>query len=272
MLPPNRIKTALDQRGVAFGTWAQINSPEICELSARSGLDFVIVDMEHGSFGIESATAMVRAVEGGGAASIVRAPDATRTNIFKVLDAGASGVMVPNVENADTVARIVEAARFAPVGRRGACPCVRATSHGVDDWRDYVAWTADNLVVAVLVETAEGLRNFDEIIAVPGLTMVAMGPFDLSMAMGHEGNWKHPEVRRKQEEMARLARARGLYVMASTFDSDPEDLRRQVEGWRELGVRLFAVSGDRFMLSSGFTAIVSTLHGAPSEARRVSRR
>jgi 4-hydroxy-2-oxoheptanedioate aldolase len=124
----------------------------------------------------------------------------------------------------------------------------------------------------VLVETAEGLRNFEEIIAVPGLTMVAMGPFDLSMAMGHEGNWKHPEVRRKQEEMVRSARARGLDVMASTFDSDPDDLRRQVEGWKELGVRLFAVSGDRFMLSSGFTAIVSTLHSSPSEARRVSQR
>lgn len=267
----NRVRAALDRGDPAFGTWAQINSPEICELSARSGLEFVIVDMEHGSFGIESATAMVRAVEVGGAVSIVRVPDATRTNIFKVLDAGASGVMVPNVEDAATAARIVEAARFAPIGRRGACPCVRATSHGVDDWREYVAWTSDNLIVAVLVETPEGLRNFDEIIAVPGLTMVAMGPFDLSQAMGFEGNWKHPEVRRKQEEMVRKARARGLDVMASTFDSNPEDLREQVEGWKRLGVRLFAVSGDRFMLSAGFTAIVSTLHRTHSEPRQAAQ-
>jgi len=260
MLQRNRIRSALDERGVAFGSWCQINSPEIAELTARSGIDFCIVDMEHGSFGIESAASMVRAVEAGGASSVVRVPDATRTNIFKVLDAGASGVMIPNVEDAQTVSAVVEAARFAPTGRRGACPCVRATAHGVDDWQDYVAWSADNVVVAILVETARGLENYDEIIAAPGLSMVAMGPFDLSMALGYNGNWKHPEVRRKQEEMVRKARARGLDVMASTFDSDPEDLSRQVESWKELGVRLFAVSGDRFMLSSGYKAIVSRLH------------
>ncbi len=251
----------METRGTAFGSWCQINSPEIAELTARSGIDFCIVDMEHGSFGIESAAAMVRAVAAGGASSVVRVPDATRTNIFKVLDAGASGVMVPNIEDAETVRAVVDYARFAPEGRRGACPCVIATAHGVDDWRDYVAWSADNLVVAVLVETARGLENYDEIIAVRGLTMVAMGPFDLSMALGLNGDWKHPEVRRKQEDMVRKARARGLDVMASTFDSDPEDLARQVASWKELGVRLFAVSGDRFMLSSGYKAIVSRLQG-----------
>ncbi len=262
MLERNRIFGALDEKGVAFGSWCQINSPEIAELTARSGIDFCIVDMEHGSFGIESAAAMIRAVEAGGASSMVRVPDATRTNIFKVLDAGASGLMVPNVEDAATARAIVQAARFAPAGRRGACPCVRATAHGVDDWKDYVAWSAENVVVAVLVETARGLENYDEIIAVPGLTMVAMGPFDLSMALGFDGDWKHPEVRRKQEEMVRKARTHGLDVMASTFDSDPEDLARQVASWKDLGVRLFAVSGDRFMLSSGYKAIVSHLHGA----------
>ena len=71
-----------------------MNSPEFCEVAARSGLDFVIVDMEHGSFGIEAAVNMIRAVEAGGAAAVVRVPDATRTNILKVLDAGAAVVLV----------------------------------------------------------------------------------------------------------------------------------------------------------------------------------
>jgi 4-hydroxy-2-oxoheptanedioate aldolase len=106
----------------------------------------------------------------------------------------------------------------------------------------------------------KGLENYDEIIAVPGLTMIAMGPFDLSMALGFEGDWKHPEVRRRQEDMVRRARARGLEVMASTFDSDPADLARQVASWKELGVRVFAVSGDRFMLSSGYKSIFARLH------------
>jgi 4-hydroxy-2-oxoheptanedioate aldolase len=86
-----------------------------------------------------------------------------------------------------------------------------------------------------------------------------MGPFDLSQALGYGGNWKHPDVRRKQEEMVRIARANGLEVMAATFDSNPEDLRNQTTEWQALGVRMFAVSGDRFMLSSGYKSIVSAL-------------
>lgn len=259
MLPRNKILAALDARDIAIGTWAQMNSPEFCEVAARSGLDFVIVDMEHGSFGIEAAVNMIRAVEAGGAASVVRVPDATRTNILKVLDAGADVVLVPNVETRAMAESIVDAARYAPAGRRGACPCVRATAHGVEGWQQYLAWSEKNILVGILVETPEGIRNFEDIVSVPGLDIVGMGPFDLSQALGYGGDWKHPDVRRKQEEMIRIARSHNLEVMASTFDSNPDDLRRQVEGWRTHDVRMFAVSGDRFMLSSGYTSIVSSL-------------
>ena len=236
-----------------------MNSPEFCEVAARSGLDFVIVDMEHGSFGIEAAVNMIRAVEAGGAAAVVRVPDATRTNILKVLDAGADVVLVPNVETREMAQSIVNSARYAPTGRRGACPCVRATAHGVEQWGDYIAWAEKNILVGILVETPEGLRNFEDIVSVPGLDIIGMGPFDLSQALGYGGDWKHPDVRRKQEEMIRIARSHKLEVMAATFDSNPEDLRRQVQDWKRHQVRMFAVSGDRFMLSSGYKSIVSSL-------------
>jgi 4-hydroxy-2-oxoheptanedioate aldolase len=272
MLSTNKITTALDSKGLAVGTWAQMNSPEFCEVAARSGLDFVIVDMEHGSFGIEAAVSMIRAVEAGGAASIVRVPDASRTNILKVLDAGANVVLVPNVETRATAESIVSAARYTPVGRRGACPCVRATAHGVEAWGDYLAWSDKNVLVGVLVETPEGLRNFEDIVSVPGLDIIAMGPFDLSQALGLGGDWKHPEVRRKQEEMIRIARHHDLEVMAATFDSNPEDLRRQVQDWKRHEVRMFAVSGDRFMLSSGYKSIVSSLSPLRAQDHRLPER
>jgi len=256
----NGIQVALREKDVAFGTWAQMNAPEFCEIAARSGLDFVIVDMEHGAYGIDSAVNMIRAVEAGGAAPVIRVPDASRSGILKALDAGAVGLLVPNVDSKQMAEEIVSAARYAPRGSRGACPCTRATAHGVENWQDYLDWCDKNLMVAALIETAEGIRNYEEIISVPGLDVVAMGPFDLSQALGYNGDWKHPEVRRKQEEMVKMARSRGLEVMGSTFDSDPVSLRDQVDGWKQLGVRMFAVSGDRFMLSSGFKSIVSTLN------------
>ena len=272
MLSTNKISGALDSRGLAVGTWAQMNSPEFCEVAARSGLDFVIVDMEHGSFGIEAAVNMIRAVEAGGAASMVRVPDASRTNILKVLDAGADVVLVPNVETREMAEAIVNAARYAPAGRRGACPCVRATGHGVEGWADYLAWSDKNILVGVLVETPEGLRNFEDIVSVPGLDIIAMGPFDLSQALGLGGDWKHPEVRRKQEEMIRIARRHDLEVMAATFDSNAEDLRRQVQDWKRHEVRMFAVSGDRFMLSSGYKSIVSSLSPLRAQNLRLAER
>ena len=272
MLSTNKIIGALDSRGLAVGTWAQMNSPEFCEVAARSGLDFVIVDMEHGSFGIEAAVNMIRAVEAGGAASIIRVPDASRTNILKVLDAGADVVLVPNVETREMAEAIANAARYAPAGRRGACPCVRATGHGVEAWGDYLAWSDKNILVGVLVETPEGLRNFEDIVSVPGLDIIAMGPFDLSQALELGGDWKHPEVRRKQEEMVRIARRHNLEVMAATFDCDPEDLRRQVQDWKRQEVRMFAVSGDRFMLSSGYKSIVSSLSPLRAQNLRLAER
>jgi 4-hydroxy-2-oxoheptanedioate aldolase len=259
MLPPNKIATALDAYGLAVGTWAQMNSPEFSELAARSGLDFVIVDMEHGSFGIESAVNMIRGIEVGGAAPMVRVPDASPTSILKILDAGAQVVLVPNVETRATAVSIVEASRYAPRGRRGACPCVRANGHGTEPWAEYVSWTENNILIGILVETPDGFRHFGDIISVPGLNIIAMGPFDLSQALGFGGDWKHPEVRRKQEEMIRMAKAHGLEVMISTFDSNPEDLKEQIHGWTKHGVRMFVVSGDRFMLSSGYKSIVSSI-------------
>src|SRR5215218_2010932 len=127
MRDDNKIRIALRDRSVAFGTWAQMNAPEFCEIAGRSGLDFVIVDMEHGAFGIDSAVNMIRAVEAGGAAPVIRVPDASRSGILKALEAGAVGLLVPNVDSKQMAEEIVAAARFAPRGTRGACPCTRAT-------------------------------------------------------------------------------------------------------------------------------------------------
>jgi 4-hydroxy-2-oxoheptanedioate aldolase len=263
----NRILAALDAGGCAFGTWAQMSSPEFCEIAARSGLEFVIVDMEHGSFGIETAVNMIRAVEFGGATAMVRVHDALPSTLLKALDAGASAVLVPNVDSRRMAETIVEATQFAPKGRRGACPCTRATGHGVVPWSDFLEWCDHNILVAVLIETPEGFANFDDIISVPGIDVVAFGPFDLSQAMGLNGDWKHPSVLKKQEELVRRALDKGIQVMPSTFDSDPQSLAKQVAHWKDFGARIFAVSGDRFMLSSGYGEIVKRLSDVPDVAQ-----
>jgi 4-hydroxy-2-oxoheptanedioate aldolase len=259
LIPTNRIRTSLAERGLAYGTWAQMGSPEFCELAALSGLDFVIVDMEHSSFGIETAVNMIRAVQYGGASAMVRAPDATPSTILKILDAGAAALMVPNVSSGAMTQAIVSASRHAPRGTRSACPCTRASGHGIMAWQDHVAACEADVQIAVLIETADGIANFDDIIAVPGIDIVALGPFDLSQAMGYAGDWTHPAVQGRLEQLVRRALDPGLDVMPSIFDTEPEALAGQIARWRSLGARIFAIGGDRFMLSAGYRSLQQEL-------------
>jgi len=260
-MKPNRALEAMQTRGVAYGSWTQMNCPEISELQARSGLDFVIVDMEHGSFGIESAVRMMTAIEAGGASSVVRVPEATPATILKVLDAGAAGIIIPNVETPEQVQAVVDASRYAPEGRRGACPCTRSTGHGVYDWNQSVQWARDNVMVIGLVETPLGIENFSKIIGVEGLSAVGVGQFDLSQAMGLAGDHEHPDVLRKQELLVGEAREKGVDIFAVCFASDPGEIETAIRRWRKLGSRFIAVSGDRFMLSAGYGRIAKTLSG-----------
>ncbi|MEQ8346421.1 MAG: aldolase/citrate lyase family protein [Sneathiellaceae bacterium] len=257
--PTNPIRTAIAEQGMAFGTWIQMNAPEAAELAAAAGLDFVIVDMEHGSFGIAEAAGLIRAVQAGGAAPLVRVPDHDPTGLLKVLDAGAAGVLVPGVETAAQAAAIVAATRFAPDGTRGACPCTRATWHGLVDWPDHLAWAQANILTLLIVESLEGVRNFEEILAVPGIFAIGIGMFDLAQAMGHGGDFTHPAV---QAELARLsgqARAAGIEVFSATFDATPGTVTAAARHWRGLGARLFAASADRMMLAAGYRAVTAAL-------------
>jgi 4-hydroxy-2-oxoheptanedioate aldolase len=255
----NPVLTAFEKRNVAYGTFVQNNSPENCEIAARSGLDFVIIDMEHGTFGIESAAHMIRAAETCGTAPIVRIPESSRSTILKVLDAGAVGIIVPNVESAEQLREVVAATRYAPNGTRGACPCVRSTGHGVLEWDASVAWAEKNIMVIALVETKAGIENFEEIISVEGLNVVGIGQFDLSMSLGYEGDHHHPEVIRKQKEMNARALAKGVDVMGAIFDSDPKAVRASVDGWRTQGARFLALTGDRFVLAAAYRNVAAAV-------------
>lgn len=142
-----------------MGTWAQMASPEFVELVGHVGFDFVIIDLEHGSFGIETAVNMIRAAEAANTAPIVRVASGSEWEILKVLDAGALGILVPGVSTAEQAKQVVRAAKYGPTGIRGACPATRATGHGAWAWSEYLRWANSETMVWLLVEGVEGIRN-----------------------------------------------------------------------------------------------------------------
>jgi 2-keto-3-deoxy-L-rhamnonate aldolase RhmA len=225
-----------------------MKNPEACELAAAVGYDFVVIDMEHGSFGWDGAVDMVRAVECGGATPIIRLPGDSPVDIKKALDAGALGVIIPRISTPEQASQVVQAAKYEPSGKRGACPVVRATSHGLVDWKAYRRWADENVMVWGIIETVEAVQNFEDILT-QGLNAIALGPFDLSMSMGLGGDTEHPEVKKEINRLADMALRKGVDFVVTLFALEPAVMGESARFWKEKGCRLITTSSDRAILS-----------------------
>lgn len=210
----------------AVGTWTQIASAECVDMLGAAGFDFTIVDCEHGAFGLETAENLFRACDANGLVPLARAPGGDARWIGRALDAGAAAVVVPGIGSAAEAAEAVAAARYAPEGARGACPCVRAGGHFIRDWRAHEAAEAAKGVIA-FVETRGGLDEVEAICATPGLLAPLVGPFDLSVSLGFRGDYRAPPVEAAVGRMLAAAAAAGLPVVAPVFDPDPAEASRQ---------------------------------------------
>lgn len=235
---------------VLRGTWAQIRAPEVVDMIGAAGFDFAIIDCEHGAFGIETAETLIRACNAAGIAPALRVSRLDEVEIMKALDAGAGAIVVPNVETAEEAARAVAATRFSPHGQRGACPCCRSGDHFIADWEAYQTSQHEDTGAIALVETLAGADVFESIISVPGLAGVMLGPFDLAVSMGHSGNWRHPVVQGRLNDMALCAILAEVPVILPVFAPSPEENHDLIARWTSLGVRCFAIGADKIILSA----------------------
>ena len=235
----------------ALGTWSQIASEECIDMLGAAGLQFTIVDCEHGAFGIETAEKLFRACDANDLAPLVRAPSNDPVFIGRALDAGAVGVVVPGISTAAEAAAAVAATRYAPDGTRGACPCVRAGGHFIRDWRAHVTSQARETGIVALVETRAGLGNIEAITRVEGLMALMIGPFDLSVSLGLDGDYQHPENQAAVARMLAAAQAAKLPVMAPVFHPDPAEAQVQQRRWMDSGVNLFVIGTDKIIFAEG---------------------
>ena len=161
------------------GAWLSIPSSVCAEVAARSGFDYVCVDTQHGPLDYQATVSLLQGIELGGSNSLVRVPWNEPGVIGKMLDAGSQGVIVPMVNTAAEAEAVVRACRYAPNGARSYGPTVVGLRHD-----DYVAWAIDHVAVIPMIETVEAVRNIDDILAVPGIDAVYVGPADLSLTLG----------------------------------------------------------------------------------------
>jgi 4-hydroxy-2-oxoheptanedioate aldolase len=248
----NRVKNNDRNGDLVAGVTVQLSSPEVVEMCGASGYDFVWIDAEHGSFELETAVHMFRAADAFGMTPLFRVPNHEPSLIMRALDAGAMGVIVPNVSTRAQAQAVVSAARYKMDGNggmRGACPGTRATSYQTSDWNGFATWSNANVTVWALIETTAGVKNIDEILTVEGIDAIALGPFDLAHEMGFPGQVLHPEVTSALELVVEKAQQQGVDVVASLFSESASDMSAERAHWFARGVRMFSVGSDRGLVT-----------------------
>jgi len=249
-----------------LGTWSQLGSPEAIDILGAAGFDFTIIDAEHGSFGMEAVENLVRACDAAAIVPLVRVPSADPMHITRALDAGAAAVVVPGIRSVEEAAAAIACGRFAPEGVRGACPCVRAGGHWVEDWRGYAASCERETGIVALAETTGALDDVGAICELPGLRALMIGPFDLSVALGLQGDTHHPQLVGAIRRMLGAARKRSVPAILPVFAPDLIEARKQVESWHSEGVRHFTLGTDKILLHSQSARFVTGLRGTLGEA------
>lgn len=227
-----------------IGTSVSCTDPTITE--ALCGLsDFIWIDAEHGPLSLERIQGHLMATKGSGAAALVRVPWNDPVLIKPVLDIGADGVIVPLVRHAEDVRRAVAACRYPPDGIRGYGPR-RPSQYGRLSGPEFCRLANASIIIVAQIEHSDALENLDEILAVPGLTSVLVGPNDLAGSMGLMGQPEHPRVLSAMETVVARARAAGVFASVA-IGGGPEAF----SAWVQRGVSWISVGGDiGFMLSA----------------------
>jgi 2-dehydro-3-deoxyglucarate aldolase/4-hydroxy-2-oxoheptanedioate aldolase len=242
------LKESLRQGHVAIGTWVfEFNSPGIARLLASTGVDFVVYDMEHSGFGIDTIRALISQARPLNLAALVRPPAGEYHLIAPVLDAGANGIIVPKVESAKQAAEIVNACRYYPEGNRGAAFSVSHDDYLPGDVAVKMKTANDAMICGILIETAAGVEKVDEIVSVPGLDLVWVGFLDLSISMRIPGQYDNPQFKEALRRVGRACEGRGIPMGILAKDSS------QSLQYVRMGFRCISFSGDIWLLQDALT-------------------
>jgi 2-dehydro-3-deoxyglucarate aldolase/4-hydroxy-2-oxoheptanedioate aldolase len=201
-----------------------LDSPEVAEALSSCGFDWLFIDMEHGALDVGATQRLVQAMRGD-CFSLARIPENTGLWIRRVLDTGCDGVVVPFVCSADDARQAVDAARYPPDGHRSV-GVGRAHGYGLR-FGEYVAEANDRVTVIVQVEHISAVERIDEILEVPGIDGILIGPYDLSGSMNRLGDVNHPEVRAAITTVRIACSERGMPLGIFVFR--PEEAAAQLE-------------------------------------------
>ncbi|MCK9376411.1 MAG: aldolase/citrate lyase family protein [Syntrophobacterales bacterium] len=224
MRKPNILKRRLKAGDVVMGLWCVLPSASVTNVIASAGLDFVIIDLEHGPAGFETAEDMVRAAESEGCCPLIRLGMKNEENILKALDIGAHGILVAHVHSSQDAREIVSWAKYSPLGNRGFSPFTRAGGYGMRQVANHAQNENEETFTGLILEGKDGLDNLDAIVETAEVDLIYIGAYDLSQALGMPGQVQHPTIKKHLETCIRRIRDAGIAAGGYVAKND-EDLR-----------------------------------------------
>lgn len=239
------------------GTWIMSASPLVAEATGHAGFDWAVLDMEHSPVDLMEVVQMLQALSATKMIPIVRVAWNDAVLVKRVLDAGATTVMFPFVQNADEATRAVAATRYPPQGVRGMAGMSRASRFGTVP--NYVTSANKAMGVIVQLESVQAIQQLEAIAAVDGVDGLFIGPADLSASMGHVGQLTHPAVMDLMSQAVMRCKALGKPV--GTIGGDPESVAQ----YRAAGFDFVAVGSDLGLFMQGARSAIAALRTPGSE-------
>lgn len=246
-----RLKDALRQRKQSVGSWLTFPAEAPAEIMVQAGFEWLVIDMEHAPLDVSDAARLIRVIDLAGAAPLCRLPANDPVTAQRVLDAGASGIIVPRVESAADARRAVDAAYYPSTGHRGV-GLARAQAYG-SGLKDYRVSMTETLVVIAMIESRKGVDEVASIAATPDLDGLFIGPYDLSASLGLIGELDHPQVRAAEKRIVDTARAAGLACGLHVVHPTATAIRAAIQD----GYTFLALGVDMIFLNEAATAAVA---------------
>jgi len=251
---PNHVKSKLAAGGVSIGTFVfEFATTGIGRLSAEAGAEFIVFDMEHTGWSVETIRMLLATTRATDMVSMVRVPATEYNFIARALDMGAMGIMIPMCESVNQAEKLVASAKYPPVGRRGAAFTIAHDDYTSGDIVEKISAANEETLLIAQIETLAGLNNVEAIAAVAGIDVLWIGHFDLSNSLGIPGQFGHPLFR---DAVAKVLAACRRHNKAAGF------MASDVTGGRALldqGFRILAYGGDLWLyqnaLKDGVTAL-----------------
>ena len=237
------IRKKLNNGGVSIGSWMQIPHSSIAEIMGQSNYDWVAVDMEHGAISVHQLPDLFRALELGNTLPLVRLAHGHSKDCKQALDAGAGGVIVPMIKNADQLRKVRDATRWPPSGNRGVA-FSRANLFG-KNFNEYIKEAEQPLLIA-MIEHIDAINELDDILKVDELDAILIGPYDLSASMNLTAQFDHPEFSKAIRDIKNKSESAnipcGIHVVSPSVD----DLKEKIDD----NYRFIAYSIDSVILTN----------------------